>query len=150
VVRPPASALPTIDRSPSAIIQLRWLTLRLIGRCHEVALLLQELIQHKFHGDIRFHVHGFPIQQRGPIASRARTRIWLPASNPQHPYFYEYLRVLKCATVDRFHMTTRTTLSEPAFFQEGRSPLTLRPSPLAPAFLIYGTGIRNRSKVLKT
>jgi hypothetical protein len=52
-------------------------------------------------------------------------------SSLQNPYFYEYLRAPECATVDCFHMTTRSSLSDAAYPRGGYSPLWSRPSPPA-------------------
>jgi hypothetical protein len=49
--------------------------------------------------------------------------------NLQNPYFYGYHRAPKCATVDRFHMTTRSSLADTAYPRGGYSPLGSRPSP---------------------
>jgi hypothetical protein len=69
-------------------------------------------------------------------------------------YFYEYLRAIKCATVIRFHMTTRISLSLRALDAGISPPL----GPPAPGLQIPNgeqktnpvLGIRNPSKPLKT
>jgi hypothetical protein len=82
-----------------------------------------------------------------------------PTQSPEifvNPYFYEYLSAEKYATVARFHMTTHNLLMDAAFasghppdFASRFSPVTNHESQVT-ASLIYGTGIRNCSKALKT